>query len=147
MSKVLNGIAAFLYCVTPIWSWHFCFKKQLLLDSFGLRLYTYFRLKQKEPTKIWRLQLQNQICKTSVQNHFLANLKEFDKLCNSQSSEKIFKNVHLKTPQSKLLFLAIWLVLHITTQTLVNRIHCIFEINRFIMREWKKMQMLVNNQN
>ena len=39
MPKVLNGVATFLCCVIPIWSWYFCFIKQLLVDSFGLRLY------------------------------------------------------------------------------------------------------------
>ena len=39
MPEVLNGVATFLCCVTPIWRWHFCFIKLLLVDSFGLRLY------------------------------------------------------------------------------------------------------------
>ena len=33
-----ENIAAFLYCVTPIWSLHVCFIKQLLVDDIGLRL-------------------------------------------------------------------------------------------------------------
>ena len=38
--EVLNGVDEFLHCVTPIWRWHFCFIKLLLVDSFGLRLYS-----------------------------------------------------------------------------------------------------------
>ena len=39
MPEVLNGVAAFLYFTIPIWSWHFCFIKQLLVDGFGLILH------------------------------------------------------------------------------------------------------------
>ena len=39
MSKVLNGVAAFLCCVKPTRKWHCCSIKELSVDSFGLRLY------------------------------------------------------------------------------------------------------------
>ena len=39
MPEVLNGTAVFLHSTIPIWSWHFCFIKQHLVQSYGLRLY------------------------------------------------------------------------------------------------------------
>ena len=39
MAEVLNGMVTFLCCVTLTRRWHFCFIKQLLVESFGLRLY------------------------------------------------------------------------------------------------------------
>ena len=44
MPEFLNAIAAFLYCITPIWSWQFSFIKQLLVASFGLSLYVYSKI-------------------------------------------------------------------------------------------------------
>ena len=39
MALELNGVATFLYCVIPLWRWHFCFIKQHLFQSFSLRLW------------------------------------------------------------------------------------------------------------
>ena len=60
MPKVLNGEATFLFFTLPISIWHFWFRKQLLVDSFGLRLYlpTYPPFPQKKlsltHTSKWR---------------------------------------------------------------------------------------------
>ena len=39
MALELNGVGTFAYCAIPLWWWHFCFIKQHLVQSFGLRLY------------------------------------------------------------------------------------------------------------
>ena len=54
MPEVLNGVAISFCCVTPIWRWHFCFIKLLLVDSFGLRLY-HVKRKKEIPASIWIL--------------------------------------------------------------------------------------------
>ena len=39
MPLVINGVDVLLNGATTILIWHFCFIKQYLVDSFGLRLY------------------------------------------------------------------------------------------------------------
>ena len=73
---MLKGVATFLYFAISIWSWHFCFIKQLLVDSFGLRLY-YFGLRNYHVIQNMHLFLWNQYSKKIVLKHtyFVYNFK------------------------------------------------------------------------
>ena len=52
ISQKPNGMAIFLHCAIPIWSWHFCFIKQYSKTFFWARLYT---IRGKAAKKVWEL--------------------------------------------------------------------------------------------
>ena len=94
MALELTGVAAFSYCAIPLWSWQFCFIKQYLVQSFGLRLYVCH-------TNIWeRFEKSTIDCHTNISDLLTALGKTYFR--DPDLREKLLFNCLLRLPPASL---------------------------------------------
>ena len=102
-----NGVVAFLYCTIPIRSWHFCFTKQLLVDSFGIRLYRIFlkpafQPSKSEPSRIKKRQTDNFFELCFITHTFTNFYYHQETPCKNEETEKFCKDKQAKCGQDKI---------------------------------------------